>query len=811
MSFLLLDDFSKAQIFTDELENVISKASSNDFIRVVIKVKGKLNINEIKLLTKDKNKVQTHEIVRNKIKAFANQYQSNLLDYLNHTKAIGNTKFIKSIAITNKIIIESNKIVLENLKNRSDIEAVYIEHPQKVICGNTWSVEKINAHQVWSAVGIDGTGVKVGILDSGIDYNHTDLHTNTWNNLGEDSDSDGHTLEWNGSQWILDPGDINGIDDDGNEYVDDLIGWNFVNNSNDPMEDFGHGTHVSGIIAGDGTGGTQTGVAPGASLIPLKVLAVLGYGIPSDVELAINYAIDNNLDVLNLSIGWIYNYDYEPGSVEDPRADFRTACDLAIASGIVMCVAAGNERDDYPEGTYNPVPHQIRTPGDVPSVITVGATNSSDVIVSFSSSGPVTWSDVPEYGDYSYPPGLLKPDISAPGDNITSTYYQGYSEMSGTSMATPAVSGTVALLLQANPSLTPTQIKDLLQQVTIDLGPVGKDGLYGSGRVEAFQSMLLSIAYSNESSVYSSTAHNNNHSIERGYFGKLHEVFQSGGEIFYCRSSNNGSTWDITKRISGGNGSNTLPSLVAVPYYSRDAICVVWQQKIDSRHYKIWSSFSSNEGISWSTPEIVNGCFNVYISYYQSPDYYGPGPTPVVASFTGFYNEQSLLLVYAAENGLHFRYATYYGSGWYIPSNDILPGSSGSNSYIWFPSLATYNSGTNRVNLIYGRRFGSTNDIYSQIYTFNSIPGSWSSPVAIDWLGSYNRLPSLAIDNSNRPLGVWSGFNGSNYTIRFRRGNSDGTWSSWEKEWSISGYDLLNPVVTYYNSGGSNPYGIDIL
>jgi hypothetical protein len=112
---------------------------------------------------------------------------------------------------------------------------------------------------------------------------------------------------------------------------------------------------------------------------------------------------------------------------------------------------------------------------------------------------------------------------------------------------------------------------------------------------------------------------------------------------------------------------------------------------------------------------------------------------------------------------------------------------------------------------MYGIRFGDPNQIYSQIFNDDYPDGSWTSRVAIDWLGDYNRYPSLSLDYSNNTLGVWSGHDGSNYTIRFRQGFADGTWSSWEKEWSLSDYDLFFPVITYYNKGGSYPYGIDIL
>src|SRR5262249_43021436 len=107
-----------------------------------------------------------------------------------------------------------------------------------------------------------------------------------------------------------------------------------------------------------------------------------------------------------------------------------------------------------------------------------------------SSRGPVTWQNVPPYNDYPYPPGLTKPDVAAPGVNTTSdNFCSGYTVMSGTSMATPHVAGTVALMVGANPSLTHDQIKQTLEDKAVDLGAPGKDNVYGSGRIDAYEAV----------------------------------------------------------------------------------------------------------------------------------------------------------------------------------------------------------------------------------------------------------------------------------------------------------------------------------
>jgi hypothetical protein len=149
-------------------------------------------------------------------------------------------------------------------------------------------------------------------------------------------------------------------------------------------------------------------------------------------------------------------------------------------------IAAGNE------GSGNE-PDNVRTPGDVPRVITVGAVNCSDQAAGFSSRGPVTWEDVPPWNDHPYPPGLIKPDVAGPGvDTRSHNKCSGYSYKSGTSMATPHVAGAVALMLSANPGLTHDDLKLLLEDTAVELGEPGKDNVYGSGRVDAYEAVLQS-------------------------------------------------------------------------------------------------------------------------------------------------------------------------------------------------------------------------------------------------------------------------------------------------------------------------------
>jgi len=128
----------------------------------------------------------------------------------------------------------------------------------------------------------------------------------------------------------------------------------------------------------------------------------------------------------------------------------------------------------------------------VPDVITVGATDQNDNIASFSSIGPITWQNVPPYNDWPYPPGKIKPSVSAPGVSTKSTSYDcvGYLHMDGTSMATPHVAGAAALMIQANPNLDHFGVKTALMESSIDLGAPGMDNTFGAGRVDAYEAVL---------------------------------------------------------------------------------------------------------------------------------------------------------------------------------------------------------------------------------------------------------------------------------------------------------------------------------
>ena len=295
--------------------------------------------------------------------------------------------------------------------------------------GDEWGRDLVKAPEVW-ARGLTGDGVVVAVIDSGIDYNHPDLTGNIWSNAGETGvDAVGRNKS------------SNALDDDGNGFVDDFRGWDFVNSDNDPIDDNNHGTHVSGLVAAKRDGIGITGTAPTAKIMPLKILDREGLGKTEDEIAAIDYAVENGADIINVSLG----------GQELNQAELN-AIRAAEARGVIVISAAGN--DGRPQVDY-----PARFAGEVG--IAVGAVDRNSEFSSFSNRAG--YAEI----DYFVAPG--GDGERAESGDIYSTVPLSipgipYQYFAGTSMAVPHVAGVVALMLQANPNLTPAQIKRILAE-----------------------------------------------------------------------------------------------------------------------------------------------------------------------------------------------------------------------------------------------------------------------------------------------------------------------------------------------------------
>lgn len=568
-----------------------------------------------------------------------------------------------------------------------------------------------------------------------------------------------------------------------------------------------HANQVASMIgAADNDGDGFASLGWDIRIAPYRITELIDGTSPNTFEEAINRAQADAVTIINCSFmtkefvsGGSGCYIYQTRDYGSVRRGIYDA----LNTGIIIIAAAGNSIFDLIEGeTCDPDEYEPDMHPYTPYPASYFFTDIQRGVVAISAS---TISDGFAYSDYQgqqyqYNHGSFV-DFCAPGKNILTVAGSGsYPVESGTSLASPQVAALIGLMKTLNSNLTTSMIEDILKASVVDLGTTGKDSYFGYGRIDAYQALLLTHAYSNKSINYWASGYNNNHTIERGYFGKLHEVFHSGGEIFYRRSSNNGNSWEIPTRLSTGNGANEAPSIVA-GVGSTDILCVTWQRKLSNYQYEIYTRFSSDMGTTWLA---TSSPMSVTVSWNQSNGNYGPGPTPVVASYyrSGYGDIPSYLLVYSASNSLYFRTSNTYNSGW--SASNVIPGSSGSNSSIWFPSLASYNNQGYRINLIYDDRFFH---VYSQVFNDN---GTWSNRVIADWMGSYNRTSSIAIDNNSTMLGTWSGWNStySKYSIRFREGNAvNNTWSTYWKEWCFSSNHSYFPSLSYYNKGGAYPNG----
>jgi serine protease AprX len=268
---------------------------------------------------------------------------------------------------------------------------------------------------------ITGKGVVVGVIDTGVDGTHPDL-----------------------------AGKVVGFKD-------------FINNKDQPYDDQGHGTHVSGTIAGGNASGMAIGVAPGAKLIVAKVFSSDGSANDSDILSAMQWMLEQHPSVVSNSWG-----GGQPDDKVLENVPFVKMVDVWVQAGIFPSFAAGNEGNG---------PETMSIPGGQPDAFAVGAVDDKNEVAMFSSRGPIHWSIGGVMKEF------VKPDVVAPGMNVYSSIPGGqYASYSGTSMATPHVSGLVALIKQVHPEYTVAQVEQAILATAHGLGAPND---YGKGIIDA--------------------------------------------------------------------------------------------------------------------------------------------------------------------------------------------------------------------------------------------------------------------------------------------------------------------------------------
>ncbi|MCF7871560.1 S8 family serine peptidase [Candidatus Woesearchaeota archaeon] len=400
------------------------------------------------------------------------QTKSEILQKTNNEIKSSYTKVFNGISLD---LLPSE---IQEIKNIEGVKRIYPDYEVTAFLMD--SIPLINADDVWELDEnlnpcleeencLTGKDVIIGIIDTGVDYTHRDLGSCT-------------------TEEFLD------------ETCEKVVGgYDFVNDDGDPIDDQGHGTHVASTAAGNGV---LKGVAPDAKIYAYKVLNSLGGGSLGNVISAIERSLDPNedgdfsdkLDVISLSLGG-------SGNPDDPMS---SAIDNVVDAGVVAVIASGNS---------GPNERSIMSPGNARKAITVGATYKKnydgsywdfnprvDQVTSFSSRGPVLWEN--EEGNIM---ALIKPDIVAPGAIICAARYdsifppgeneyyypcldEDHVQLAGTSMATPIISGAVALLKQAHPTWNAFDMKGSLRNNAVSLNQIRT--IQGSGRIDIFESLL---------------------------------------------------------------------------------------------------------------------------------------------------------------------------------------------------------------------------------------------------------------------------------------------------------------------------------
>jgi subtilisin family serine protease len=474
---LLLMASGFAQVLIDPLlGEEMNRRNDNEQMTVVVIMKSQYDRVQLnRRADYFATRAERREFVVNELKAFAAASQYDLCRSLSEMRSNGMVTEPTVLWMANALYFNATKAAIQDLARRNDIEIIGFakehnwipetEAPRQASATReiTQNVFQVNADDVW-ALGYTGAGVVVAVIDTGVNYNHVDVADHLW--------------------------------DGGSEFPHH--GYDVVHHDNDPMDDHGHGSHCSGTVLGDGTAGSQTGMAPDATLMCVKCLDANGNGGAQNISEGIQWAVEHGCDMFSMSLGI-------PNSSISERTLLRNTCVAALDAGIVAAIAAGNEGNN----TWQyPIPNNVRVPGSCPPPymdevqgtnpgelscsVCVGAVDYNDNAAYFTSRGPVTWQNT-TFADYPYNPGigLIRPDVCAPGVDIKSLNYQsnyGYTAMSGTSMATPCVAGCMALMLSKDINLSPSEVCRILEETAVPLSQ-GKSNTYGFGRVDVYQAV----------------------------------------------------------------------------------------------------------------------------------------------------------------------------------------------------------------------------------------------------------------------------------------------------------------------------------
>ena len=509
LTLILLCNIGFAQSTIDSRLQDVLNQKGDEMIPINIIFKSQIDITKLRTRANASlDKEVKRNILVDELKLFSEEKQQAVLSILKAETRSYKVTDIKTHWLSNAISCTADRNVIYLLSEHPDIMLIGYDEMVKMIpeeCQQTTvnrqqtidddvdmtdNIYMVNADKVW-AMGYTGKGVLVAVIDSGVNYNHEDLKDHLW--------------------------------DGGAQYPNH--GYNTVNDNDDTMDRYGHGTHCAGTICGDGTAGVLTGMAPDATLMCVKALDDYGSGSTSSINSAMEFAIEHHADILSMSLGVL-------APSEANKTMLRNTCVNALELGVVASVAAGNygtnmtPQMQVPNNILAPAscpppwlhPDQQVNPGGLSCVVAVGAIDYFENKYTNGSKGPVTWTGT-VFNDYPYGGdqiGLIRPDVCAPGVGVKSLDYsdtQGYNLKSGTSMAAPCVAGVMALMLEKNSDLSPADICMTLETTAKKLTET-KDNFFGTGLIDAFKavnSIKIGDFVLNEVTLNDMAANNNGH------------------------------------------------------------------------------------------------------------------------------------------------------------------------------------------------------------------------------------------------------------------------------------------------------------
>jgi PKD repeat protein len=327
----------------------------------------------------------------------------------------------------------------------NDALFMQLQHLPQIFAEQAWALHKGE---------LGDSMVVVAVVDAGTEWFHPDLAENIWQNKGEDADLDGRTMEFNGTRWVLDPGDLNGVDNDGNGHTDDLIGWDVYGNDNDPNTGESHGTHVAGIAAGV----TDNGTGIASISWNVKVMPISSWNgsfLPNAYD-GVVYAAENGAHIINNS--W--------GSTAYSRVEEEVIA-YVHGLGAIIVASAGNDN--------NGLPH---FPSGHPHVISVASVGADDRRATYSSYGMAV--------DISAPGGMLS--LMNDGGILSAGRNGTYIREQGTSMSSPLVAGLLGLIKSYRPAWDNNRVLRQLLATADDISSLNSLPL-GAGRINAFRAL----------------------------------------------------------------------------------------------------------------------------------------------------------------------------------------------------------------------------------------------------------------------------------------------------------------------------------